>query len=190
MNDLGPRTDPWGTPVNNLVCSGSIVVNTLESGPGDSWFESRVGGGCQYSMRLDRLHRAYPSLHPFGVVQWYQSCRTSRQRLGVNRIDSCNFELCSQGQLCILSIQRYSRMGWAAMSNKMPGCHLVNAWRSRSKHILQWRYYTAMKYQFIHSFRVVHGSDGPAGRVGSGRVGSRFWRILAGRVGSGQHFRF
>ena len=31
----------------------------------------------------------------------YQSCRTSRQRLGVNRIDSCNFQLCSQGQLCI-----------------------------------------------------------------------------------------
>ena len=24
----------------------------------------------QYSMRLDRLHRAYPSLHPFGVVHW------------------------------------------------------------------------------------------------------------------------
>ena len=38
------------------------------------------------------------------------------------------------------------------MSNKMPGCHLANARRSRSKHILQWRYYTAMKYQFIHSF--------------------------------------
>ena len=33
--------------------------------------------------------------------------------------------------------------------------------------------------------RVVHGSDGPAGRVGS-----RFCQILAGRVGSGQHFRF
>ena len=43
--------------------------------------------------------------------------------------------------------------------------------------------------------RVVHGSDGPAGRVGSGRVGSGragsghdfagFWR-----VGSGQHFGF
>ena len=31
------------------------------------------------------------------------------------------------------------------MSNKMPGCHLANAWRSRSKHILQWRYYTAMQ---------------------------------------------
>ena len=38
--------------------------------------------------------------------------------------------------------------------------------------------------------RVVHGSDGPAGRVGSGRVGSRFCRILAGRVGSGQPFGF
>ena len=30
--------------------------------------------------------------------------------------------------------------------------------------------------------RVVDGSDGPAGRVGSGRVGSRFCRILSGRV--------
>ena len=25
------------------------------------------------------------------------------------------------------TIQRYSRMGWAAMSNKTPGCHLANA---------------------------------------------------------------
>ena len=44
----------------------------------------------------------------------------------------------------------------------------------------------------LRQHRVVHGSDGPAGRVGSGsgRVGSRFCRILAGRVGSGQHFGF
>ena len=72
-----------------------------------------------------------------------------------------------------------------------------------------------LKYTRI---RVVHGSDGPAGRVGSGRVGSgrvgsgrvgsgrvgsgrvgsgrvgsghdfaRFWRVGSGRVGSGQHF--
>ena len=55
----------------------------------------------------------------------------------------------------------------------------------------------------IHSAEnnsVVHGSDGPAGRVWSGRagsdrvgpglVGSRFCRILAGRVGSDQHFGF
>ena len=30
----------------------------------------RVGAWCQYSMRLDRLHRAYPSHHPLGVVHW------------------------------------------------------------------------------------------------------------------------
>ena len=33
--------------------------------------------------------------------------------------------------------------------------------------------------------RVVHGSDGPAGRVGSGPDFTGFWR-----VGSGQHFGF
>ena len=33
-------------------------------------FLVRVPSECQYSMRLDRLHRAYPSLHPFGVVHW------------------------------------------------------------------------------------------------------------------------
>ena len=46
-----------------IVCSGSIVVTTL-----DWWtqrFLVRVPSGCQYSMRLDRLHRAYPSLHIF-----------------------------------------------------------------------------------------------------------------------------
>ena len=36
--------------------------------------------------------------------------------------------------------------------------------------------------------RVVHGSDGPAGRVGSGRVGSG--HDLAGFGGSGQHLFF
>ena len=34
----------------------------------DTLSRVRVPSGCQYSMRLDRLHRAYPSLHPFGVV--------------------------------------------------------------------------------------------------------------------------
>ena len=38
-----------------------------------------------------------------------------------------------------------------------------------------------MRKQSMGYFRVVHGSDGPAGRVGSGRVGS-------GRVGSGHDF--
>ena len=26
--------------------------------------------GCLYSMKLNRLHMAYPSLHPFGVICW------------------------------------------------------------------------------------------------------------------------
>ena len=39
--------------------------------------------------------------------------------------------------------------------------------------------------------RVVHGSDGPAGRVGAGRGGSRFGRILPGRAStSGFQFFF
>ena len=32
--------------------------------------------------------------------------------------------------------------------------------------------------------RVVHGSDGPAGRVGSGHDFAGFWRVGSGRVGS------
>ena len=32
--------------------------------------------------------------------------------------------------------------------------------------------------------RVVHGSDGPAGRVGSDHDFARFWRVGSGRVGS------
>ena len=37
---------------------------------------------------------------------------------------------------------------------------------------------------YLRPHRVVHGSDGPAGRVGSGRVGSG--RVGSGRVGSGR----
>ena len=43
--------------------------------------------------------------------------------------------------------------------------------------------------------RVVHGSDGPAGRVGSGRVGSGhdfagFWRVGSGRVSTSDFLVF
>ena len=103
-------------------------------------------------MRLDRLHRAYPSLHPFGVVHWVPVLSNIKTVTGVNRIDSCNFELCSQGQLCITINSLYSRMGWAAMSNNLPGCHLANAWRKSfethpSVAVSQWSISS-----FIHSF--------------------------------------
>ena len=49
------------------LCSGSVVVTTYDfesGGPGSSpeW--------GQYTIRLRSLHRAYSSLHPFGVVHW------------------------------------------------------------------------------------------------------------------------
>ena len=49
------------------VCSGSVVVTAYD-------FESAHPGSNpewgQYTMMLRSLHRAYPSLHPSGVVHW------------------------------------------------------------------------------------------------------------------------
>ena len=48
----------------------------------------------------------------------------------------------------------------------MPGCHLANAWRSRSKHILQWRYRNevwfqlAMMLRFPTLFKYSHSTEG------------------------------
>ena len=42
------------------VCSGSIVVTTLDSGPGGSWFESRVGANILWdSIDCTGLNRAF-----------------------------------------------------------------------------------------------------------------------------------
>ena len=57
---------------------------------------------------------------------------------------------------------------------------IISLYRSKAK---------AIYYMFIYEDEAIPelstGPDGPAGRVGS-----RFCRILAGRVGSGQHFGF
>ena len=131
-----------------LACSGSIVVTTLDCG---RRFLVRVPSGCQYSMRLDRLHRAYPSLHPFGVVHWVPVLSNIKTATGCESNRQLQLWTVFAGTVVNNYQQRYSRMGWTAMSNKMPGCHLANAWRSCSKHILQWRYYTAMKYHHASS---------------------------------------
>ena len=49
---------------------------------------------------------------------------------------------------------------------------------------------TSVTTCLVWQLRVVHGSDGPAGRVGSGHDFAGFWRVGSGRVGSGQHFGF
>ena len=63
----------------------------------------------------------------------------------------------------------------------------IIVWSSNEKFVRQhWSSFVFRnKIRAVEYFRVVHGSDGPAGRVRS-----RFCRILAGRVGSGQHFGF
>ena len=61
---LFPHT--WGQG-SHAVCSGSIVVTTLDCGPGGSWFESRVGANILWGS-IDGT--GLTSLHPFGVVHW------------------------------------------------------------------------------------------------------------------------
>ena len=165
------------------MCSCKIVVTTLLLWtvkleiPGSS----RIG--CQYSMRLNRLHRAYLlttydwwivrlRLADSCILAWvmlhtgacanaalltylvtylftylltrlfiplgYQSCRTSRQWLGVNQINSCNFDQCSQLRLCITNNSMVFR-DWpdSCIKYQVSGCHLANAWRSCTKHILK-----------------------------------------------------
>ena len=46
------KTKPdHGMMTHELVCSGGIVVTTLDCGPEGSW--SEVSSRCLYSMRLD-----------------------------------------------------------------------------------------------------------------------------------------
>ena len=55
----------------------------------------QVPSGCQYSMRLDQLHKTYLSLHLFGVPHRYQSSWTLRLTGACQLIDGCSLELCS-----------------------------------------------------------------------------------------------
>ena len=59
----------WKTVNDINVCSGSVVVTAYDSESG------RPGSNPEWGLihhikRLRSLHRAYPSLHPSGVVQW------------------------------------------------------------------------------------------------------------------------
>ena len=61
----------------SIVCSGSIVVTTLDSGPGGSWFESRVGANILWgSIDCTGLTRLF-FLNTLGISVW-----TSRPATG------------------------------------------------------------------------------------------------------------
>jgi hypothetical protein len=62
------------------------------------------------------------SLHPFGIAHWVQVL-SKIKTLGVNRIDSCNFELCLQGRLCITNNSTVFKDGPSFVSNKISDYH-------------------------------------------------------------------
>ena len=64
------------------LCNGSIVVNY--SGLWTRRSLVQVPNECQYSMKLDRLHGAYPILRSFGVVSYIGICRAAAHK-------SCNW---------------------------------------------------------------------------------------------------
>ena len=70
-----------------LVCSGSIMITTLDCEPEGPWFKSREGA------RILRGQSSAEGLPELSSLQ-----------LGVNQIDSYNFELCLQGRLCIRGV--------------------------------------------------------------------------------------
>ena len=56
----------------------------------------RILSGRQYTIRLRSLHRAYPTLHPFGVVHWIPEQLNIKDVTGACKlIDGCSLELCS-----------------------------------------------------------------------------------------------
>ena len=76
------------------VCSGSVVVTAYDSESGRPG--SNPEWGLIYAMRLRSLHRAYPSLHPSGVVHWVQEQLNIKAGTGACKlIDGCSFALCS-----------------------------------------------------------------------------------------------
>ena len=75
------------------MCSGSVVVTAYDSESGRPGSNPEWG---QYTMRLRSLHRAYPSLHHFGVVHWIPEQLNIKAVTGACKlIDGCSLALCS-----------------------------------------------------------------------------------------------
>ena len=75
------------------MCSVSVVVTAYDSESGRPGSDPESG---QYTMRFRSLHRAYPSLHPFGVVHWVPEQLNIKAVTGACKlIDGCSLALCS-----------------------------------------------------------------------------------------------
>ena len=91
--DFNPwtATDFW-TLITDYVCSGSVVVTAYDSESGCLGSNPEWG---QFTIRLWSLHRAYPSLHPSGVVHWVSEQLNIEAVTGAFKlIDGCSLVLC------------------------------------------------------------------------------------------------
>ena len=70
------------------MCSGSVVILNPAT-------QVRIMSGSQYTKSLRSLHRAYPSLHPSGIVHWVLELVNIKAVTGAFKlIDGCSLVLC------------------------------------------------------------------------------------------------
>ena len=81
----------WSLVIASWVCCNRSIVATAL----DPEVPRSGSRGCQHSMRLNRLPRAYPSLHPFGVVHWVPLLSNIKTTTGCES-NNCNFQLSLQ----------------------------------------------------------------------------------------------
>ena len=99
---------------------------------------------------LDVRQDWYPMYYPEGMKAWVSPVQSIEPHRILAPTRDLNRESLGPQSRVVTTILPLRNMGWAAMSNKMPGCHLANAWRRRSKHILQWRYRNEVSVQSIN----------------------------------------
>ena len=98
--NLWTATDCW-TLITDYVCSGSVGVTAHDSESGCLGSNPEWG---QYTMRLRSLHRAYPSLHPSGVVHWVPEQLNIKAVTGKFKLlDGCSLVLCSATPSVVLA---------------------------------------------------------------------------------------
>ena len=81
--------------ISRTVCSGSVVVTAYDSESGRTG-SNPEWGLISYEASIAAVHRAYPSLHPSGVVHWVPEQLNMKAVTGACKlIDGCSLALCS-----------------------------------------------------------------------------------------------